>query len=199
MTGPDSSPLRARDLAADPLVEFEAWYRDAGVGHPQTVALATATAAGRPSARMVVCRGFGPEGFLFLTDRRSRKARELEANPRGALVFHWTARQVRVEGPVVSVEDAVADADWHRRALDSRLSVLASHQSTAVASREVLERRVAALRRERGDDPPRPDHWGAYRLVPAVFEFWQEAADRLHDRFRYTPVEDGWRRERLAP
>lgn len=199
MTGPDTSPLAARDLAADPLVVFEAWYRDADADHPQTVALATATAAGRPAARMVVCRAFGPEGFLFLTDRRSRKARELADNPRGALVFHWTARQVRVEGPVVSVDDAVADAEWQHRALDSRLSVLASHQSSPVASREVLERRAAALRREHGDDPARPDHWGAYRLVPAVFEFWQEAADRLHDRFRYTPVADGWRRERLAP
>lgn len=192
-------PLRGEDLGPDPFAAFETWYHEAGVDHPETAALATATREGRPSARIVLCRSFGPEGFVFFSDRGSRKGRELAANPRAALLFHWPGRQVRIEGPVEAVEDAVSDAYWARRALPSRYSALASEQSRPVDGREVLESRVRRLRADHGDDPPRPDDWGGYRLLAGSFEFWQHGHDRLHDRFLYTPAGDGWRRQRLAP
>lgn len=192
-------PLRAEDVGTDPFERFEAWYLEAGVEHPETVALATASADGRPSARMVICRAFGPEGFVFFTDRGSRKGRELDANPRAALLFHWPGRQVRIEGPVEDVDEEVCDAYWEQRSLESRYSALASDQSRPVDGREVLEERVESLRAQHGDDPPRPDDWVGYRLLPAAFEFWQNGAARLHDRFLFTPDGDGWRRRRLMP
>lgn len=192
-------PLRADDVGTDPFGRFESWYLEAGVEHPETVALATASPDGRPSVRMVICRAFGPEGFVFFTDRGSRKGRELAANPRAALLFHWPGRQVRIEGPVEDVVGEVCDAYWEQRSLESRYSALASDQSQPVDSREVLEERVRRLRAQHGDDPPRPDDWGGYRLLPAAFEFWQNGAARLHDRFLFTPEGDRWRRRRLMP
>lgn len=192
-------PLRAADLGPDPFAAFERWYAEAGVDHPEAVALATATPDGRPSARMVLCRSFDRDGFVFFTDRGSRKGRELTDNPRAALLFHWPGRQVRIEGPVDQVTDDVSDAYWSERSLESRYSALASLQSERVDSREVLEERVAELRGRHGDEPPRPDRWGGYRLSPAAFEFWQHGPDRLHDRFRFTPEGGGWRRVRLMP
>lgn len=192
-------PLRAEDLGRDPFAAFEAWYLTAGVEHPETAALATASAEGRPSARMVLCRAFGPEGFVFFTHRGSRKGNELAANPRAALLFHWPGRQVRIEGPVEVVEDEVSDAYWAQRALQSRYAALASDQSRPVDGREALEERVSRLREQHDDDPPRPDDWGGYRLLPASFEFWQHGADRLHDRFLFTSSRDAWHRQRLMP
>lgn len=192
-------PLRAGELDRDPFVQFESWYIDAGVEHPETVALATSTAEGRPSVRIVLCRTFGPQGFVFFTDRGSRKGQELADNPRAALVFHWDNRQVRVEGTVQRVEDDVSDAYWRRRAVASRYSALASDQSRPVDSRDVLEQRVEELRAQHGEDPPRPEGWGGYRVLPVAFEFWQHGPDRLHDRFRYTSDGDAWRIQRLMP
>ncbi|HKF14876.1 MAG TPA: pyridoxamine 5'-phosphate oxidase [Gaiellaceae bacterium] len=198
------SGLRRRDLDADPLRQFERWYEEAGevVEFPEAVALATATAAGSPSVRMVLAKSFGHGGFKFHTGHGSRKARELAENARGALVFYWAqlGRQVRVEGAVTRVDDAESEEYFRTRPRDGQISAWASTQSEVIESREALESRVAELERDfDGRDVPLPPHWGGYRLEPDVWEFWQHRDSRLHDRFRYTPEGDSWKIERLAP
>ena len=180
------------ELDPDPLRQFAAWYEG-----NDAVALATATPDGVPSARMVLLKGFDPSGFVFYTGYESRKGRELDANPRAALLFHWDGpgRQVRIEGPVARVSAEESDAYWASRPLGSRQSAAVSEQSTPIASREELEVRVAGLR----DEPARPARWGGYRLTPEAYEFWQHRDDRLHDRFRYERASAGWRMERLQP
>ena len=201
-------PLREQDVAADPFAQFDVWYReaeDSDIRLAEAVALATASADGAPSVRTVLIKGVDRRGFTFFTNYDSRKGRELAANPRAALLFHWDAlgRQVRVEGSVgrVSAEETAAYA--RSRARGSQLSALASPQSEVIADREVLERGVAELQAEhREGELPVADDWGGFRLTPEVFEFWHQRADRLHDRLRYRPVgEDrgGWTIERLAP
>ena len=197
--------MNERDLDRDPLTQFGRWYEEARAGgafEPDAVAIATATPDGRPSARMVLLKGFDAEGLVFFTNYGSRKAAELEANPRGALLFHWPelGRQVRIEGAVVRATRAEAEAYAHNRPRQSQLSALASPQSQPVPSREWLEQRVKELDREHADQelPVRED-WGGYRLVPDAWEFWQHRANRLHDRFRYLPEPSGWRIERLGP
>jgi pyridoxamine 5'-phosphate oxidase len=187
--------VRRDELAPDPLRQFAAWYEEAG--RNDAVALATATLDGAPSARMVLLKGFGADGFVFYTGYESRKGGELAENPRAALLFYWDGpgRQVRVEGRVDRVSAAENDAYWASRPLGSRLSAAASEQSAVVSSREELERRVAGLKGE----PPRPERWGGYRLEPEAYELWQHRDDRLHDRFRYGRAGDGWRIERLQP
>jgi pyridoxamine 5'-phosphate oxidase len=192
--------LRRRDLEPDPLQQFAAWFADAraaGGRLPEAVALATATPDGEPSVRMVLLKGFDADGFVFYSGYDSRKGRELATNPRAALLFYWDAlgRQVRIEGSVGRVSDEESDAYWATRPLRSRLSAAASEQSAPVADRAELERRVAAL----SADPPRPERWGGYRLAPESYEFWLHRDDRLHDRFRYERVADGWLIERLQP
>jgi pyridoxamine 5'-phosphate oxidase len=185
--------VRRDDLDPDPLRQFAAWYTG-----DDAVALATATPDGAPSARMVLLKGFDDHGFAFYTGYESRKGRELEANPRAALLFYFAepGRQVRVEGTVARVSADESDAYWATRPLGSRLSAAASEQSAPVAGREELERRVAEL----GDEPPpRPERWGGYRLTPDAYEFWQHRDDRLHDRFRYEREGESWRIERLQP
>jgi len=194
--------LRRRDLDPDPLAQFAAWFRaagEAGVPVPEAMALATANVGGAPSARMVLLKGFDERGFVFFTSYRSRKGRELAANPRAALLFHWQplGRQVRVEGPVAAVSAEESDAYFRSRPLGSRLSAIASDQSAPVVERAELEVRVGALG---GDpDPARPADWGGYVVEPVAYEFWQHRDDRLHDRFRYVRDGDGWRIERLQP
>ena len=200
--------LRRADLAAEPIDQFTAWF-DAWVAtgpyDAAAVVLATADAAGRPSARYVLCRGFDERGCVFYTNETSRKAEELAANPHAALCFGWLeqARQVRIEGRVVLVDAAEADAYWDSRPRGSQLGAWASDQSEVLAGRDDLERQLdEATARFAGGAVPRPDDWGGYRIVPDVVEFWQGRADRLHDRFRYTrddtdPVT--WRIDRLAP
>ena len=194
--------LRRSDLDPDPLAQFAAWFRaagEAGVPVPEAMALATATADGAPSARMVLLKGFDERGLVFFTSYGSRKGRELAANPRAALLFHWQplGRQVRVEGAVSQVPAEESDAYFGSRPLGSRLSAIASDQSEPVAERAELEARVAAL--EGDAEPPRPDDWGGYVLEPIAYEFWQHRDDRLHDRFRYEREAGGWRIERLQP
>ncbi len=150
---------------------------------------------------MVLTKGFDERGLVFFTNYGSRKAGELEANPRAAILFHWPAlgRQVRAEGSVSRVERAETEAYARSRSRPSRLSALASPQSRPIESREWLERRVAELDQEPPGELPVPDDWGGYRLAPEAWEFWQHRPNRLHDRFRYLPEAGGWRIERLGP
>ncbi len=163
------------------------------------MALATAAPDGQPSARMVLLKGFDERGFVFFSSYSSRKAAELAANPRAALLFNWQepGRQVRIEGAVSRIPAEESDAYFGSRPLGSRLSAIASDQSAPVAARAELEARVAAL--EGQVDPLRPDDWGGYVLAPAAYEFWQHRDDRLHDRFRYERAGGGWQIERLQP
>jgi pyridoxamine 5'-phosphate oxidase len=200
-------PLLETDLDPDPLAQFHAWHADAeaaGVRLPDAMALATTGPDGAPSLRMLLLKDARQDGFAFYTNYGSRKARELEANPLGALLFYWDplGRQVRVEGPVERVPDEESAAYFETRPRGSQLAAWASRQSEPLASRDVLEddvRRLAS--RFDGTAVERPPHWGGYRLVPARYEFWQHRDDRLHDRIRYEqdPAGDGWIRTRLAP
>jgi pyridoxamine 5'-phosphate oxidase len=187
------------------MTTFARWFDEARATavEPEAVALATATPDGRPSVRMVLGKGFDERGVAFYTNHHSRKGAELEANPRGALLFHWPelGRQVRVEGAVERLPREESERYARTRSHRSRLSALASPQSRPVPSREWLEERVAELAREHAEgEVPLGDDWGGYRLAPDAWEFWQHRPDRLHDRFRYLPEEGGgWRIERLGP
>ena len=193
------------DLDADPLRQFERWFAaasEAGVEVPEAMALATATADGRPSARMVLLKQADERGFTFHTNYESRKGTELTANPRAALLFHWRqpGRQVRVEGRVERVPAAESEAYFATRAPTSRLAAWASPQSRPLADRAELERLYAeAAARFEGETVPLPPHWGGFRVVPDAYEFWEHGDDRLHDRVRYERDAAGWSRARLAP
>lgn len=192
------------DFAADPIAQFQRWMAEAiaaGVPMPEAMTLATATPDGKPSARMVLLKGCDERGFVFHTSYRSRKARELDANPHAALVFHWLVqeRQIRVEGVVERTTAAESDVYFRTRPLDSRLSAWASPQSEIIKNRQQLEIEwQLAAKRFAGDDVPCPPFWGGYRLRPEIVEFWQGMPGRLHDRLRYRG-RDPWRIERLAP
>jgi len=198
-------PLREEDVDLDPLLQFTAWFREAetvGVRLAEAAALATASADGAPSVRMVLVKGFDSRGFVFYSNYGSRKGLELAANPRAALLFHWDAlgRQVRIEGPVAHTSADESAAYVHKRPRSSQLSALASPQSHTVESRQALERRVADLEAQHHNgDLPLPSDWGGFRLDAETFEFWQQRQDRLHDRLRYRRRNDaGWLIERLA-
>jgi pyridoxamine 5'-phosphate oxidase len=209
VSGPEpefATPLREQDLDPDPFGQFERWFADAaaaGVRAPEAAALATASADGAPSVRMVLVKEAGERGFMFFTNYESRKGGELTANPRAALLLYWDpiGRQVRIEGPVQRLSPAETVAYVRSRPRGSQLSALSSPQSRVVPNRDWLERRAAALAAEHEDaELPVPEFWGGFRLEPERLEFWQHREDRLHDRLRYTRVEDGgWRIERLAP
>ena len=198
-------PLLEAEVDADPFVQFRAWFDDAvahGVAQPEAMTVASVDTEGRPSARMVLLRGLDDRGFTFFTNYGSRKAGELDANPRAAIVFHWPVvlRQVRVTGTVERVSDADSDEYWSTRPRGSQIGAWASAQSTVVADRSVLEAAVAAHEaRFAGSDVPRPADWGGYRVVPEVIELWQHRDDRLHDRLRYTRDGDAWVLARLQP
>jgi pyridoxamine 5'-phosphate oxidase len=195
----------ARLVPTDPVERFQAWFREAeqaGVEVPEAMTLATASADGAPSARMLLLKGADEEGFVFYSGYVSRKGRELEQNPRAALVFYWRplGKQIRVEGRVERVPEADSDAYFATRPRGSQLAALASHQSHRLESREGLERRYAELEHEyEGRDVPRPPHWGGFRLRPDSIEFWEHRENRLHERTCYTRAREGWRSERLAP
>ncbi len=184
----------------DPLGQFGRWREDAG-GELGPVALATSTPDGAPSVRMVLLKRADEQGLTFFSNYDSRKGRELEANPRAALLVYWPAsgRQVRIEGEVTRIEPAESDAYFATRPAGSRVSAAASPQSSVVSGRADLERRVDDVRGRYGDDPPRPESWGGYRLTPVTWEFWQHREDRLHDRLRYRRDRSSWLVERLAP
>ena len=191
--------------AADPLVLFRRWYREAdrkGALQPDAIALATADASGAPSVRMVLFKGMEGGRFLFYSNYESRKGRDLVANNRAALVFYWslTRHQVRVSGRVSRLSRADSTAYFDSRPRGAQLSALASRQSRVVSSRAVLEKAVAELDRRYSQTVPLPADWGGYALRPDWIEFWENRADRLHDRLRYVRrKQGGWRLERLAP
>jgi pyridoxamine 5'-phosphate oxidase len=189
----------------DPMDLFAEWFReaeDAGVEVPETMTLATADSNGAPSARMVLLKGVDEDGFVFYSGYVSRKAGELERNPRAALVFYWRplGKQVRVEGRVERVSKAESAAYFATRPRGSQVAAWASQQSEPLAGREDLDRRYAELEREyEGREVPLPPHWGGFRLRPDAIEFWQHRDNRLHDRIRYTRAREGWRSELLSP
>jgi pyridoxamine 5'-phosphate oxidase len=189
----------------NPLALFEAWFaeaRDSEPNDPNAVALATASSDGMPSVRMVLLKGYGPDGFTFYTNAESRKGGEILANPRAALLFHWKSlgRQVRIEGPLEEVSAALADAYFASRHPDSRLGSAASDQSRPLDSRETYLARVEALREIYRDGAvPRPSHWTGFRLAPERIEFWISREHRLHERRVFTRAGEGWSSTLLYP
>ena len=189
---------------ADPLRQFERWFEDAlraKLPLANAMTLATVTSSGAPSARIVLLKGVERGGFVFYTNYLSRKGRELEKSARACLLLLWSdlERQVRIDGAVEKVTPADSDAYYATRPLGARLSAWASSQSEKVDSRKVLETAMADAKRRYGESPPRPPHWGGYRVIPQEIEFWQGRADRLHDRLVYRRHGDSWVIERLSP
>ena len=200
-----SAGLDRADLDPDPIVQFHGWFEkvvDADLHEPNAMTLATATRDGRPSARVVLLKGYDERGFVFYTNYEGRKAGELEANPTCALLFYWGAleRQVRIEGRASRLSGEESDAYFSSRPRGSRLGAWASQQSLPVEDRSVLEQRVRELEAEyEGREIPRPPFWGGYRVEPEVIEFWQGRESRLHDRLVYHRYRGGWEIERLQP
>lgn len=188
----------------DPLGQFEQWLNEAIAGElpePNAMTLATVSSDLRPSTRVVLIKGYDARGIVWYTNYDSRKGRELAGNPQAALQFHWVEleRVVRIEGRVEKVSAQDSDTYFHSRPLDSRIGAWASPQSEVIAGRSVLVANAAKFGAQFLLQPPRPPHWGGYRLVPDRWEFWQGRKSRLHDRLRYTREDDSWLRERLAP
>jgi pyridoxamine 5'-phosphate oxidase len=190
---------------ADPLALFDAWFSEAKAAEPhdaEAMALATADRAGNPAVRMVLLKSHGPEGFTFFTNDESVKGRHLAQNPEAALLFHWKSlrRQVRIKGHVERVGDEEADAYFGTRSRDAQLGAWASDQSRPLESRELFEHRYEDMKRRfEGQSVPRPPHWGGYRVVPLMIEFWTDRPHRLHERRLFTRTPDGWDEGLLYP
>jgi pyridoxamine 5'-phosphate oxidase len=189
----------------DPIAQFDRWFTDATtakVPEPNAMLLATADASGAPSARIVLLKGFDADGFVFYTNYNSRKAEDLEQNPRAALVFFWESleRQVRIEGRVTKTSREESEIYFHSRPVDSQIGAWVSHQSRVIGSRQELEHRAVELQKQfAGREVPLPDFWGGYRVIPDRIEFWQGRPSRLHDRLEYVRAREAWKMQRLAP
>jgi len=201
-----SSSLLEADVAANPIDQFNKWFNQAiaaGVHEPNAMTLATATTDGRPSARVVLLKGFNNEGFVFYTNYLSRKGKELAKNPLGALVFFWgdVERQVRIEGTIEKVSKEKSEAYFHTRPFGSQIGAVVSPQSREIEGREELEQHWQNVEKElEGQTVPKPSHWGGYVLKPRIIEFWQGRTSRLHDRIVYKKVDNkNWKIVRLAP
>ena len=196
--------LSEAELAPNPLSLFQIWFDQAVKAEcpePNSMTLATADASGNPSARIVLLKGADEAGFTFFTNYESQKGKELATRPHAALLFHWheLERQVRIKGTVDRVSTDESDAYFNSRPAASRIGAWASPQSAEIPNREFLEEAEKRFSAEFGDKPPRPAHWGGYRLHPTEIEFWQGRPSRLHDRIHYQLVGDQWRITRLAP
>ena len=198
------SGLSEADALADPFAQFERWFQDALAAKlplANTMTLATVSASGAPDARVVLLKGVEGGGFVFYTNYDSRKGKQLAARPLACLVFLWTQleRQIRIEGRVEKVSAADSDGYFASRPAGARLSARASAQSSVVSGREFLEKAVQQEKTRHGDNPPRPEQWGGYRVIPSQIEFWQGRENRLHDRLLYRHIDGRWKIERLAP
>jgi pyridoxamine 5'-phosphate oxidase len=196
--------LDETDVDADPFRQFHAWLKEAleaEVSEPTAMTLATADDEGRPSARIMLLKALDARGFVFYTNYESRKGRQLAARPNAALTFFWKEleRQVRIEGAIEKVSAAESDEYFASRPLGSRIGAWASTQSATIASRPWLEARVKAAEEQYGNNPPRPPHWGGFRVIPGWLEFWQGRQSRLHDRIAYERKAGGWTISRLSP
>ena len=189
----------------DPFSLFDNWFAEARkteINDSNAMTIATAGADGQPSARMVLLKGHGPDGFIFYTNQRSRKAGDIAENPKAAILFHWKSlrRQIRIEGSLSRVPDATADAYFATRGRDSQLGAWASDQSSPLDSRATFEARFAEMTKRFAEgEVPRPPHWSGYRLTPVHFEFWQDQAHRLHERRIFSPDGDAWTEGLLYP
>lgn len=192
-------------MADDPFALFDDWYikaRETEINDSNAMALATADGEGRPSVRMVLLKGHGPDGFIFYTNYEGRKGGELLANPQAALLFHWKSlrRQIRIEGPVTPVDDATADAYFATRSRDSQLGAWASDQSRPLPERAIFEQRFAEVEKLFAYKPvPRPPHWSGFRVTPQRIEFWEDRDHRLHHRRVFTRTDSGWDEGLLYP
>ena len=201
----DREELSKNNLSPDPFRQFDAWFNDAieyGIEEPNAMVLSTVSLFNRPSSRIVLLKDYNSKGFAFFTNYNSKKGKQIENSPFGALLFPWheVERQIRIEGKIEKLSDQESDAYFHSRPADSRISAIISPQSEEISSRKYLEELEQKFREEFSDNViQRPANWGGYRLVPDLFEFWQGRKNRLHDRFEYMFVDGSWKIRRLAP
>lgn len=196
--------LSEEDVTPNPIDQFKIWFdqaQHAELPEPNAMTVASVDENGKPSSRVVLIKDVSPQGFVFFTNYNSRKGLALQANPHAALLFFWPEleRQIRIEGSIEKVSDQESDEYFHSRPLDSRIGAWASPQSQVISGRSVLVAKAAEYALKFALNPPRPPHWGGFRVKPEVLEFWQGRPSRLHDRIRYTLHQNQWKIERLAP